>query len=283
MRVLITGATGYLGSAMRETVPAGVEMIATGFTRGGLKLDITDPVAVENALHQHRPDVVVHLAAVSLIASAGEDPDHAGRVNVAGARSVAAATGRNGIRLVALSSDVVFDGTGAPYREEAIPNPINAYGASKLSGERSIAAEHPGSLIVRTSVLVGRNRADRYPFSTYVLQRAREGRQVRLFVNERRNFYPVTHAAAAVWECAQSDMTGILHIAATESSSRFEFGSRLLRAAGLDDGLATPATGPSDRPSDLTLSIDRAADLLATPMPTPDEVIEELRRDLHLT
>jgi dTDP-4-dehydrorhamnose reductase len=268
---------------MRETVPADVEVVALGCTRGGLRLDITDPLAVENAVHQHRPDVIVHLAAVSVTASATADPTLAENVNAAGSRSVASAAARSGIRLVALSSDVVFDGTRAPYREDAHPNPINEYGASKLAGELAIASAHPGALILRTSVLVGRNRADRYPFSMYVLQRARDGEHVELFENERRNFYPVTHAASAVWECARSDITGILHIAATESSSRFAFGRRLLRAAGLDEDLATPATGPSDRPSDLTLSVDRAAALLATPMPTPEEVIDEMRRDLDLT
>ncbi len=279
----MTGATGYLGSAMREQVPDGVEMIAMGHTRGGLSLDVTDPIAVRNAVHQHRPDVVVHLAAVSITGDAARNPDAAISVNAAGTRAVAAATGLSGVRLVAMSSDVVFDGTTAPYREDSVPNPINPYGASKLAGEESIVAEHPDPLIVRTSVLVGRNRADRYPFSMYVLQRARQGRPVELFENERRNFYPVTSAAAALWECAGAPITGILHIGATTSESRYEFGRRLLEAAGLDETLAIPAIGPLDRPSDLTLSVERAGDLLTTPMPTMDEVLDEMRRDLHLT
>ncbi len=279
----MTGATGYLGSAMREQVPDGVEMIAMGHTRGGLSLDVTDPIAVRNAVHQHRPDVVVHLAAVSITGDAARNPDAAISVNAAGTRAVAAATGLSGVRLVAMSSDVVFDGTTAPYREDSVPNPINPYGASKLAGEESIVAEHPDPLIVRTSVLVGRNRADRYPFSMYVLQRARQGRPVELFENERRNFYPVTSAAAALWECAGAPITGILHIGATTSESRYEFGRRLLEAAGLDETLAIPAIGPLDRPSDLTLSVERAGALLTTPMPTTDEVLDEMRRDLHLT
>ncbi len=283
MRVLITGATGYLGTAMREAVPVGVEVIATGFSRGPLSLDVTDQQAVEVAVNHHRPDVVVHLAAVSVTAAAADEPDRAAAVNVAGAQTVAAVTGRSGIRLVAISTDLVFDGTAAPYDENAAPHPINAYGASKLAGEQAITSEHFAPLILRTSVLVGRDRADRYPFTTYVVRQAQAGLKVELFENERRNFFPVTHAAAAIWESAANQVTGVLHIGATESMSRLEFGRRLLEAAGLNERLASSATGPPDRPSDLTLTVDRAQALLATPMPTLDEVMAEMRRDLRLT
>lgn len=268
---------------MREEIPAGVEAIPTGYTRSRLSLDVSDASAVHDAFRRHRPDVVVHLAAISLTASAADHPGRAADVNVAGARAVAAAAEQLGIRLVALSTDVVFDGTAAPYAEDDLPHPINPYGASKLAGEQAIVSEHNDPLIIRTSVLVGRNRAERYPFSMFVLQQAREGREVELFENERRNFYPVTNAAAAIWEAAVIGATGILHIGAATSASRYEFGRRLLQAAGLDEHLAIPTTGSPDRPSDLTLNVGRAQALLATPMPTMEEVMAEMRRDLGLT
>ena len=280
MRVLITGATGYLGTAMQERVPAGIDVIPVGHSRGGRTLDILDAEAVTDALRQHRPDVVVHLAAVSVTTNAAAEPERAMAVNATGSGHVAAAAGRLGARLVAMSSDVVFDGSAAPYAEQALPHPVNAYGASKLAGEAAIVAEHPDPLIVRTTVLVGRDRAGRFPFSTYVLKNARAGRPIELYENERRNFYPVTVAAAALWECATARFTGILHLGATESASRFEFGRRLLEAAGLDPGLATPVAGPAGRPSDLTLTVDRAVQWLATPLPTMDEVIAAVSADL---
>ena len=104
-----------------------------------------------------------------------------------------------------------------------------------------------------------------------------------LYENERRNFYPVTHAAAAVWECAASDLTGFLHIGASTSASRFEFGRCLIEAVGLDPALATPTTGPGDRPSDLTLTVDRAGEVLSVPMPTISDVIAEVQRDIGVT
>lgn len=283
MRVLITGATGFLGTAMQERVPPGIEPVAMGFSRGERSLDVTDQAAVGRALDRFRPDAVVHLAAVSVTADADADPTRADSVNVAGSLIVARATARRDIRLVALSSDVVFDGRHAPYAEEAPTNPVNAYGASKRAGEAAILAEHPAPLVLRTGVLVGRDRANRRAFSSFILTRAATAAEVHLYENERRNFYPVTSAAAAVWECAGATMTGVLHIGATTSASRFEFGLRLLAAVGLDPGLAVPERGPSDRPSDLTLNVELARSMLATPMPSMEEVIEEVRRDVLVT
>ncbi len=283
VRVLITGATGYLGTAMLEVVPDGVSVVPFGFSRGERSVDITDLAAVATALDAHSPDVVVHLAAVSEMAAAGANPGSAVAINATGARSVAAAAARSDIRLVALSSDVVFDGTDAPYAEDAIPNPINDYGKSKLAGENAIMAEHSDALIIRTSVLVGRDRAERYPFSAFVLDRAAAGLETVLYENERRSFYPVTNAAAAIWECAGSDATGFIHIGATASVSRLEFGRRLIEAAGLDPSLAVSATGPADRPSDLTLDVSRARAIVLTPMPAIRDVIVEVLRDVGAT
>jgi len=283
MRVLITGATGYLGTAMAESVPAGIEPILTGFSRGDRPLDVTDPVAIAGAIEQHRPGAVVHLAAVSSVDVAAGDPARASRVNVEGAAAVAAATERAGVRLVALSSDVVFGGADGPYDENSRSDPINDYGRSKLAGETAVLAANPDALILRTTVLVGRDRAGRFPFSAFVLGRARGGLEVELFENELRNFFPVTRAATAVWECAAGDHAGILHIGAITSTSRYEFGCRVLLELGLDEGLAVPVQGPPDRPADLTLDVSLASSLLNTTMPTISQCIEETVRDLSVT
>lgn len=283
MQVLITGATGYLGTAMLEAVPDGVEAIPVGFSRSERSVDITDSTALEAALADHLPDVIVHLAAVSEVAKAVADPSVASAVNAAGAGVVAAAAAARGIRLVALSSDVVFDGATGPYSEQSTPNPINDYGRSKLAGEEAVRSAHPQALVVRTSVLVGRDRAQRHPFSAFVLEQAAAGTEIVLYENERRNFYPVTHAATAVWECVGTDASGLLHIGAVESASRFEFGRQLIAAAGFDPALAVAAIGPADRPSDLTLDVGLARGVLGTPMPTMSEVIAEVIADGTVT
>ncbi|MGI9646897.1 MAG: SDR family oxidoreductase [Acidimicrobiia bacterium] len=283
MRVLITGATGYLGTALAESIPPGIDAILAGFSRGTRPLDVTEPTSVAAALDRHRPNSVVHLAAVSTLAGAAGDPERATRVNVEGAGVVAAAARRAGARLVTLSSDVVFDGSSGPYHESSPANPINDYGRSKLEGEAAVLAAHPEALILRTTVLVGRDRAGRFPFSAFVLERAARGETIDLFENERRNFYPLTRAATAVWECATNDISGILHIGARSSASRYQFGRNLLEGAGFDGELAVAVQGPAERPADLTMDVDLAASVLDTPMPTMAEAIEETVRDLTMT
>jgi dTDP-4-dehydrorhamnose reductase len=280
VRVLITGGTGYIGTAMNERVPPGIQPVFAGHTRGQVRLDVTDEAAVSKCAEELRAEAIIHLAAVSRTDEAARDPGTAGDVNIAGSAAVARVAARTGARLVALSSDVVFSGTEPPYDERSAPDPINPYGRSKAAAERAVLEAHPAALIVRTSVLVGRDRADRYPFSSYVLERARAGLPIELFENERRNFFPVTRAAAAIWEFVQGPLSGILHVATRTSLSRLEFGVELLEGAGLDPALAFPTTGPLDRPSDLTLDVSRAAAHLAAGLPTMDDAVSETLADL---
>ena len=278
MRALVTGGSGFLGTAMQECVPHGLEAVFSGLTRGSDRLDVTDEAAVSAAVADVAPDVIVHLAAISRIDDVAGNSTAADDVNVLGSRNVARAAESAGCRLVALSSDVVFSGRNPPYSESSAPDPINDYGRSKHASERAIREAHADALIVRTSVLVGRDRADRFPFSSYILEAASAGRPVALFENERRNFFPVTMAARAVWESTASTVTGTVHVATRTSVSRFEFGVRLLEGSGLDPNLATAALGPPERPSDLTLDVSRAATFL--PLPTMDEAISETLADL---
>ena len=265
---------------MSERVPAGVEAFFAGRTRGTVRLDVTNESSVTETVAGLQPDGIVHLAAVSRVGAAASDPGEARDVNVVGASAVARVAARSGIRLLALSSDVVFNGREPPYDETSPPDPINPYGASKAAAEQAVLAEHPAALVIRTSVLVGRDRSNRFPFSSYVIDRARSGQSIELFDNERRNFFPVTTAADCVWDLLTTPVSGLLHVATAASLSRFAFGLRLLEAAGLDSSLAEATTGPSERPSDLTLNVDRAAAALGRRLPTMDETIAEVLADL---
>ncbi len=154
MRILITGATGMLGSDVHAACEAaGHEPLA--FARAGL--DITDQGAVQAAVARARPDAVINCAAWTDVDGAEEHYEQALAANGAGAGHVARAAAANGAWTVHVSSDYVFDGRKtAPYLESDDTAPLSAYGRSKLEGEREVRGAAPERhTIVRSSWLFG--------------------------------------------------------------------------------------------------------------------------------
>lgn len=148
MTWLITGAGGMLGTDLVERL--GGE--AVGLTRA--ELDLCDPAAVQAALRRHRPAVVVNCAAWTAVDDAETQEEAALAVNGTAVAALARACGDAGATLVQISTDYVFDGKGdRPYPEDAPTCPLNAYGRTKLAGER--AAAGVDAYIVRTAWLYG--------------------------------------------------------------------------------------------------------------------------------
>ncbi|QCR43900.1 dTDP-4-dehydrorhamnose reductase [Curtobacterium sp. SGAir0471] len=149
-RYLITGAAGMLGRDLQDAL-AGRDVTALGRA----DLDVTDATAVAAAVAGH--DVVINSAAYTKVDDAESHEDDAYAVNARGPAVLAAATSAAGAKLVHVSTDYVFDGTGtAPYAEDAPLAPLGAYGRTKAAGEEAIRATAPdSSWIVRAAWLYG--------------------------------------------------------------------------------------------------------------------------------
>jgi dTDP-4-dehydrorhamnose reductase len=181
-------------------------------------------------------------------------------VNAAGSAVVAAAAAQ--VRLVHLSTDVVFDGTRGRYREEDEPSPVNAYGRSKLEAERLVAAAHPGATIVRTSLIYGGSEPGPQE------RLAREN--TRFFVDERRSPVHAGDLAQALLELLELDVPGPLHVAGADDVSRYEFALLL----GADPGRIEAAHTTPGRAPDVTLDSSRARSLLQTRLRGVREVLD---------
>ncbi|MFH9060766.1 dTDP-4-dehydrorhamnose reductase [Streptomyces coeruleorubidus] len=155
MRWLITGAGGMLGrDVVEELTRRGEDVV--GLDRAAL--DITAPAAVDTAVRDHRPDVVVNCAAYTAVDDAESDEARALEINGDGPRLLARACAAHGARLIHVSTDYVFSGEAraTPYPEDHPTGPRTAYGRTKLAGERAVLEELPGaSAIVRTAWLYG--------------------------------------------------------------------------------------------------------------------------------
>ena len=231
MKALVTGANGQLGRALAACAPASVDLIALP----SATLDITDLAAVEAAIREHAPNLVINAAAYTKVDAAEGVPHLADRVNRAGVANLARATQQNGVRLVQVSTDFVFDGMAShAYRPDAPTAPLNIYGKTKLDGE---AAAGPAALIVRTSWLYsayGNN------FVATMLRLMRERATLRV-VDDQIGTPTSAHALAnTIWDLAAIDRTGLLHYSDSGVASWYDFA-----VAIMEEGVAI---GLLDRP-----------------------------------
>ncbi|MEW2810723.1 dTDP-4-dehydrorhamnose reductase [Streptomyces massasporeus] len=155
MRWLITGAGGMLGRDVVEELTGRGETVV-GLDRAAL--DITSPPAVDSAVREHRPDLVVNCAAYTAVDDAETDEARALEINGDGPRLLARACAAHDARLIHVSTDYVFSGEArtTPYPEDHPTGPRTAYGRTKLAGERAVLEELPrASAVLRTAWLYG--------------------------------------------------------------------------------------------------------------------------------
>ena len=151
LNILITGANGQLGSALRRL---GCVSPHNYICTDVAELDITDAAAVLRTVEERRIDVIVNCAAYTDVEKAEDDEPTAELLNHKAAGNLAAAAKATGATLFHVSTDYVFDGTAhTPYREDTAPSPLGAYGRTKLAGERAVMASGCRYLIFRTAWL----------------------------------------------------------------------------------------------------------------------------------
>src|SRR6185295_18483128 len=146
--ILVTGAGGQIGFELVRLLAPHGEVIAADRA----VLDLADADAIVAAVRDAKPALIVNAGAYTAVDRAESEPALAGAVNGRAPGILAEEAKRCGALLIHYSTDYVFDGAAAtPYPEDAPTNPLNVYGASKLEGERAVAASGARALVFRTS------------------------------------------------------------------------------------------------------------------------------------
>lgn len=219
---MVTGAAGMVGSYAREAFTAD-ECIETGRSECALLLDVRDTDAVNIAVHRVRPDVVLHLAALTDVDYCELNPDEAYRTNASGTRNVALACRLRDVPLVYISTSVVFAGDRRqPYAETDQLEPVNMHGHSKLAGERFVSGLVRRHIIVRTTWLMGGGCRDKKFVG--VLARKIACATSPLQVVDDRVGSP-TYAKdllRAIRALVHSHLYGVYHVVNAGACSRFE-------------------------------------------------------------
>lgn len=225
MRLLITGAKGQLGRALQAAL-SGHELALIDLP----ELDILDRAGLKDSVLAFRPDVVIHAAAYTDVDGCAREPELAYRVNALGTRNVALACQAAGCALAYVSTNEVFDGRKTePYLEFDPPNPINAYGKSKLAGEQFTRDLLSRFYIVRTAWLYGRGGSN---FVTKIIQRADQDRRLRVVSDEVGSPTFADDLADALAQLVGTGAYGVYHLVNAGLASRFEFAAKIVELSG---------------------------------------------------
>lgn len=256
MKVMVFGGDGMLGSDLVEACEgAGLSVRVVTLADGDLTTDPGFPARM-----MEPGAVVVNCAAYTQVDQAETERALAFAVNGSGAGLIAEACREAGCRMIQLSTDYVFSGVSErPYCEDDEPDPINAYGASKLDGEQRVAAAGCESLIVRVQSLYGRRGPNFVKTIRKVL--AQEDPQLRVVDDQVSSPTYTRHLAEALVTLVKTDRTGIVHVRADGVCSWFEF-ARAIAARVRPEVEVTPVTSdafprPARRPPFGVLDVSR--------------------------
>ena len=252
MRVLLTGAGGQLGLALADVL-AGRDHEVVALDRRGL--DVADAAAVERACKEHAPEIVVNASAYTNVDGCEQETELAYSVNALGPRNLAQACERRGCELLHVSTNYVFDGRNEkPYEVFDPPNPISAYGRTKLAGEELVTRLTNRWYVVRSAGVYGRG----HNFVRTMLRVAGERDLLKVKDDE---FISPTYArdlAEGIAEIIGEGRFGLYHLTNAGSCSWYEFTREIFRLAGVETEVV-PIPGseyplPAARPANGVLS-----------------------------
>jgi dTDP-4-dehydrorhamnose reductase len=245
-------------------------------------VELTGEDALERLLDAAAPRAVVHAAVLGRADLCEDRPDEAERVNAGVPADLAHLCHLRGVRLVALSTDLVFGGERGFLRETDPPGPVSVYGRTKLAGEEAVLAACPEAAVARVALVAGRGHGPR-PTSTEAIAWAlRAGRGSRLYADELRTPVDPESVADAIVRLLAVPAAGRFHLGGPERLSRLDLGRRVARVLGLDASrleaaLQAEHPGPDRRPPDVSLDAGRARRELGWEPRALDEAIAEGR------
>lgn len=288
--LLVLGASGFLGPHLVAAAKkAGWRVVAAARTRGvaacveGVAADASRVWNAERAgataelIESVRPAAILLAAALARVDECERDPARAFALNAELPSAVARLARAGQIRLVHISTDLVFGGLPARearYTEADPPSPVHVYGRSKAEGEAGALSGYPAALVVRLPLLYGDSLGRGLGASDALLAALARGERPALFTDEWRTPLEAGNAALALVELVGRDEHGLLHVAGPERLSRYELGLAFLGAHGLAaervrGALRGELALAELRPRDVSLDASRARALLATPLRAP--------------
>lgn len=279
MKVLITGANGFLGYYLTaQLLQQGIEVIATGKGNNRLPytgdqhfkyagMDFTDPYAVHDVFSLHQPDAVVHAGAMSKPDDCELQQWQAYVTNTEATLTLLANASEHKAFFVFISTDFVFDGERGMYNENDVPSPVNFYGKTKLEAEEAVKEYEEDWAIVRTVLVYGKPITGRANILSIVKEKLEKGEMYKVVNDQVRTPTYVEDLAAGIVSVLKKKATGIFHLSGEEVLTPYQMAVQTAEYLQLPSGLLQKVTEadffqPAKRPLKTGFVIEKAKRLL---------------------
>ena len=276
MKVLVTGSNGLLGQKLIKLLcqQDGIEVIATARNSNRLPeslgdytfapMDISDNDSVDSTVASFQPDVIINTAAMTHVDQCEQDKEGCWQANVKSTEYIVAACEKNDIHLVHVSTDFIFDGTEGPLDEEAVPNPVNYYGESKLEGERIIQNSKISWSIARTVLVFGiAHDMSRSNIILWVKNSLEQGKDINVVNDQWRTPTLAEDLAMGCYLLAKTKKQGVYNISGKDMLTPYDMAIATADFFKLDKSFIHETDGskftqPAKRPPKTGFIVDKA-------------------------
>jgi len=286
MKILVTGASGLLGLnlslGMIEThTIVGVDRDKLSGTPFELvKADLLEPGACSRLIDEVQPEAVIHTAALANVDACESDPEGARLLNAEFPAQLAELCAKRDIRLVHISTDAVFDGTKDDiYTEDDAPNPLGVYAQTKLEGERAVLSVNSDAAVARVNFF-GWSLSGTRSLSEFFFNKLSTGQLANGFTDVWFCTMFVGDLADTLVRMLEKGLSGLYHVVGSEALTKYDFGVKIARQFGFDEGLIQPISVEESglkarRSRNLRLSVHKLSTDLGIPIPAVSTGLEK--------
>jgi dTDP-4-dehydrorhamnose reductase len=284
-KLLITGASGFLGWNLCQLAKQEWEVYGTYFSHDleipgmrMLKVNLTNFLELQQIFSEIQPSAVIHTAAQSQPNFCQTHPQESHAINVQASCNIAGLCADDSIPCVFTSTDLVFDGLNAPYKETDAVCPVNLYGEQKVMAEIGMLERYPMTVVCRMPLMFGMTTPTATSFMQPFMQILKEGKELKLFIDEFRT--PVSGKTAAKGLLlALEKVKGLIHLGGKERISRYDFGRLLvevfqLPTEGLKACRQQDVKMAAARPADVSFDSSKAFALGYQPLSIKEQLYE---------
>ncbi len=286
-KLLVTGASGFLGWNLCQLAQQEWKVYGTSFSHPIeipgitlMKVDVRDFKELKRIFQEIQPDAVIHTAAQSSPNFCQSNPEESHAINVTASCNIAGLCADYSIPCAFTSTDLVFNGLNAPYRETDSVSPVNLYGEQKVMAEEGMLERYPKTAVCRMPLMFGVAAPPAQSFMQPFIQTLRERKELSLFTDEFRTPASGTTAAKGLLLVLKK-VNGRIHLGGKERVSRYDFGRLLvevleLSSEGLKACRQADVKMAAPRPPDVSLDSSKAFNLGYAPLSLREE-LEALR------